>query len=93
MPGAISSNYDRSSTAASKATPNRGPTYAAIKAFRGQLLFHGDVRERFSREALLWVSLWPHPNIVRAKTFDQGASVLLLEFVDGGNPHVAATSN
>src|SRR5208282_4976910 len=39
--------------------------YRVIKSVRRELLLHGDVRSRFYREALLWISLWPgHPNIV-----------------------------
>jgi eukaryotic-like serine/threonine-protein kinase len=61
------------------------PRYHAIKSFRRELLFHSDVRARFHREALLWVSLWPHPNIVRAWTFEEAGPLLFLEYVDDGN--------
>jgi serine/threonine protein kinase len=59
--------------------------YQAIKSFRREFLFHGDVRKRFEHEALLWLSLPPHPNIVRAFTFERAAPLLFLEYVDGGD--------
>jgi serine/threonine-protein kinase len=50
----------------------------------------GDLRqvsERFYQEAVAWVGLGIHPNIVRALTFAKmrDSPFLLLEFVDGGN--------
>lgn len=59
--------------------------YQAIKSFRRTSLLRSESRQRFNREALLWVSLSPHPNIVRALTFDAGTPLLFLEYVDGGN--------
>lgn len=64
----------------------RSTKYYALKSFRRELLFHGDVRRRFDHEVQLWVSLLPHPNIVRAETLLQGWEPLLwLEYVDGGD--------
>jgi eukaryotic-like serine/threonine-protein kinase len=59
--------------------------YRAIKSFRREFLLNREVRERFNNEALLWVSLCPHPNVVRAWTFEQAAPLLFLEYVDGGD--------
>ena len=63
---------------------DESPRYHAFKSFRRELLFHEDVRRRFDREALLWVSLLPHPNVVRAQSFFNDP-LLWLEYVDGGN--------
>lgn len=68
----------------SRPTAAASPRYHALKSFRRELLFHEDVRRRFDREALLWVSLLPHPNIVRARSFFS-EPLLLLEYVDGGD--------
>ena len=45
------------------------------------------VNERFYHEAVSWVGLGKHPNIVRALTFAKmrDTPFLLLEFIDGGN--------
>ena len=53
--------------------PTADPTtrYHPLKSFRRDLFFHEDVRARFDHEALLWVSLRPHPNVVRARSFFQ----------------------
>jgi serine/threonine protein kinase len=59
--------------------------YQVLKSFRRELFFHADVRSRFDREALLWVSLQPHPNIVRAQSFFNAEPCLMLEYVDGGD--------
>jgi serine/threonine protein kinase len=59
--------------------------YQVFKSFRRELLFQGNVRERFNHEALLWVSLRPHLNIVRARSFDQAGPLLRLDYVDGGD--------
>jgi len=66
---------------------DRSAKYHALKSFRRELLFHGDVRKRFDHEVQLWVSLPPHPNIVRAKSFlpKQYEPLLWLEYVDGGD--------
>ncbi len=66
-------------------TADESQRYHALKSFRRELLFHEDVRSRFNREALLWVSLPPHPNIVRARTFFEAEPLLLLDYVDGGD--------
>jgi len=65
---------------------DRSTKYHALKSFRRELLFHGDVRTRFDHEVQLWVSLPPHPNVVRAKSLVQGwEPLLVLEYVDGGD--------
>jgi serine/threonine-protein kinase len=50
--------------------------------------------KRFYREALLWVGLGKHPNIVRALSFGKMSDdpYLLLEFVDGVNLRKLITS-
>ena len=62
-------------------------THRAVKSFNRKFLLHSEVVDRFKREALLWISLLPHPNVVRAWTLDKwGAGWLLfLEYVDGGD--------
>ena len=61
------------------------PRYQVFKSFRRELLFQGDVSERFNHEALLWVTLRPHPNIVRARSFERATPLLRLDYVDGGD--------
>ena len=68
--------------------------YLAVKTIRPELLGHSDVVSRFEYEAYVWISLLPHPNLVRAGTFFtasgimrafEGNPLLHLEYVDGGN--------
>src|SRR5260370_1325725 len=44
-------------------------------------------RERIQRESLIWISLLPHPNIVKALSFefDGGLPKLMLEYIGGGS--------
>jgi serine/threonine-protein kinase len=56
----------------------------AIKSFYRRYIGHADMLKRFRQEALLWISLPPHPNIVRAWTFSN-LPLLVLEYIDGGN--------
>ena len=67
-------------------TPNP-PHYAAFKTFHRELLWHPSVEDGFRRECLTWITLLPHPNIVKARTIDLiGAYLhLWLEYVDGGS--------
>jgi serine/threonine protein kinase len=37
----------------------------ALKSLRASLLYRPNVYERFIDDGLLWMGLWPHPNIVR----------------------------
>jgi serine/threonine protein kinase/Tfp pilus assembly protein PilF len=59
--------------------------YIAVKTIRTELIGHSDVVRRFENEAYIWISLLPHPNLVRAKTFVKTNSILHLEYIDGGN--------
>jgi serine/threonine protein kinase/Flp pilus assembly protein TadD len=61
--------------------------YMAIKTFHRELLWHPEVADGFQRECLTWITLLPHPNIVKAKTVDLiGAYLhLWLEYIDGGS--------
>jgi serine/threonine protein kinase len=68
-----------------RTSADASPRYQLFKSFRRELLFQGNARERFNHEALLWVSLLPHPNIVRARTFDRAVPLLMLDYVDGGD--------
>lgn len=64
---------------------NERVQYEAVKSFYRKYKGHADSVNRFKREALLWISLPPHPNIVRARTFFNGGFLLVLEYIDGGN--------
>jgi serine/threonine protein kinase/lipopolysaccharide biosynthesis regulator YciM len=59
----------------------------AIKSVHSETALHPDSLSRFSREAFVWISLAPHPNIVKALTFEVELLVpfLHLEYMDGGN--------
>lgn len=70
----------------SAAATSAGPVRRlAIKSFRRELFYRSDVDQRFEREALIWISLPPHPNVVRALTFDGGGPLLHLEYIEGGD--------
>ena len=47
----------------------------------------GPIREQFTREAQIWISLPYHPNVVKAKTLQrEGRQYLIsMQYVDGGN--------
>jgi serine/threonine protein kinase len=57
------------------------------KSFHSSRVWDGQTIARFEREALLWISLPRHPNIVKASTFQRAGRqcMLLLEYIDGGN--------
>jgi serine/threonine protein kinase len=59
----------------------------AIKTFQARLLWSNADRERFSREALTWVMLDRHPNIVTLEyiTDIEGFQCLVLELIAGGD--------
>jgi serine/threonine protein kinase len=83
LPDALKKTFYSGSDAIEIREENR---YRALKSVRRELLLHGDVRSRFYREALLWISLWPgHPNIVRAWLYEQSTPLLVLEYVEGGD--------
>jgi len=58
-----------------------------FKTFRAEVLTQTDGYRRFQRECLIWSTLLPHPNVVRAYTVDHMGHrfFLFLEYVDGGD--------
>ena len=65
---------------------DRGTRYA-LKTFQARYLWSDEDRERFEREALTWVMLDRHPNIVTAHWVEriEGFPCLVLEYVPGGD--------
>jgi tetratricopeptide (TPR) repeat protein len=59
----------------------------ALKTFQARYLWSDDDRERFEREAVTWVMLDRHPNIVTAHCVEriEGFPCLVLEYVPGGD--------
>lgn len=59
----------------------------ALKTFQAQLLWSDEDRDRFMREAVVWVRLEPHPNVVTAYWVEmiEGFPCLVLEYVEGGD--------
>jgi serine/threonine protein kinase len=71
-------------------TPGRllGRSWFAIKMLRDEAFLSERAILRFERECLVWCTLLPHPNVVRAYTADRidgRTPFVLLEFVAGGN--------
>jgi serine/threonine protein kinase/predicted TPR repeat methyltransferase len=62
-------------------------TRYALKTFQARYLWSDEDRERFEREALTWVMLDRHPNIVTAHWVEriEGFPCLVLEYVPGGD--------
>jgi tetratricopeptide (TPR) repeat protein len=63
-------------------------TVYAVKTFKDEVLKRGQrATERFRQEALAWVKLEAHPNIVRAGWYEliSGRPCLFLEYVSGGD--------
>src|SRR5690242_5614171 len=58
---------------------------AVWKSFHSSRVWDGQTIARFEREALLWISLPRHPNIVKASTFQRAGRqcMLLLDYIDG----------
>ena len=58
-----------------------------LKTFQARYLWSDEDRERFEREAITWVMLDRHPNIVTAHCVErvEGFPCLLLEYVSGGD--------
>jgi serine/threonine protein kinase len=63
-----------------------GELYAP-KTFQARYLWSDEDRERFEREAITWVMLDHHPNIVTARWVEriEGSPCLVLEYVHGGD--------
>jgi tetratricopeptide (TPR) repeat protein/tRNA A-37 threonylcarbamoyl transferase component Bud32 len=61
--------------------------YYAIKTFQAVYLWSDADRERFEREAVTWILLDRHPNIVSALWVEriEGFPCLVLEYVNGGD--------
>ena len=59
----------------------------AMKSCDAERLMSQEAREQISKESLIWISLAPHPNIIKALSFefDGGLPSLLLEYASGGN--------
>jgi len=59
----------------------------ALKTFQARYLWDKAVLQRFEREALQWVNLSSHPNIVRALLVQriEGRPYIWLEVADGGS--------
>jgi eukaryotic-like serine/threonine-protein kinase len=59
----------------------------ALKTFQARFLWDEPVLQRFEREALQWIGLSPHPNIVRALLVQriEGRPYIWLEVADGGS--------
>src|SRR5579871_2150923 len=64
----------------------RTVTYA-LKTFQARYLWSDADRDRFEREALVWVSLRPHPNVVSALWLEriEGLPCLVLEYIPDGD--------
>lgn len=69
-----------------EAVSTRGKWHA-LKSFDTACVWNTESIARFKREALIWLSLLPHPNVVKAQSFEfyGGIPCLGLEYVDGGN--------
>jgi tetratricopeptide (TPR) repeat protein len=59
----------------------------ALKTFQARYLWSDEDRERFEREAVTWVMLDRHPNVVAAHWAEriEGFPCLVLEYVPGGD--------
>lgn len=59
----------------------------ALKSFKENASWNEETREGLKREALTWVNLGIHPNIVQAKTVQEfhGKIYIVMEYVDGGD--------
>jgi hypothetical protein len=60
----------------------------AVKTFQDEVFSRSpDIAERFTREALTWINLDSHPNVVQARMVHhiQGKPYLFLEYVSGGD--------
>jgi serine/threonine protein kinase len=61
--------------------------HMVFKTFHTEFLWHEGVSDRFHREATLWVTLLPHPNVVKAiSVYGIGTTpYIALEYADGGS--------
>jgi tetratricopeptide (TPR) repeat protein len=59
----------------------------ALKTFQARYLWSDEDRDRFEREAITWLMLDHHPNIVTAQFLEviEGLPCLTLEYVSGGD--------
>ncbi len=59
----------------------------ALKTFKATLVWSEEDRQRFTREAAIWMRLPPHPNIVRAEWIEtiEDFPCVVQEFVEGGD--------
>jgi hypothetical protein len=68
----------------------------ALKTFKAALLWSEEDRNRFIREAAIWLRLPPHPNIVSAKWIEviEDFPCIIQEFIEGGDlAHVLRTQS
>ena len=67
--------------------PRGGELKYAMKSCDAERLMGDEGMARIQQESLVWLSLAPHPNVVKALSFeiDGGLPVLMLEYADGGN--------
>src|SRR5436190_2737757 len=58
---------------------------SALKTFQARYLWSAEDRDRFEREALTWMRLDRHPNVVAAHWLEhiEGFPCLMLDYVDG----------
>lgn len=66
----------------------RGGHWSALKSIRPDMLaYSGRVREMFIHEAITWTGLWPHPNLLRARSLSviDEQPLLLLEYAPSGS--------
>jgi serine/threonine protein kinase len=77
-----------SAPAGDRASEVLGRHWFAIKMLGGRGVPHELQIQQFERECLVWCTLTPHPNVVRAFTIDRLGGLLpfvVLEYVPGGN--------
>jgi serine/threonine protein kinase len=79
--------HQRAKGPSAEVIEGRDPRRWVLKTFRPEVLTHAGGPERFERECLIWSTLLPHPNVVRAITVDHMGDrlYLWLEYVDGGD--------
>lgn len=69
------------------ASPKGPPLKRAFKSCDIERGLAPDFRQKIESESLLWISLRPHPGVVRAFSFefDGGLPLLMIDYMPGGN--------
>lgn len=62
----------------SEITGDSSPWRHVVKTFRPEVIAAGGGLQRFQRECLVWATLLPHPNVVRAHSVDSGGAAAVL---------------